>query len=456
MPNTVLADSVTSLAPGPKPGVMDMAKSIMGRREDVIVSYLKLWHTYGDVARVKAGPMTIHQFVRPEHIRHIMVSHVDNYPKGVSHDKLRIALGNGILTSDGPFWTRQRKLMQPTYTPKGVAVYADIMADATEKMLARWQNLPQDADPLAVNGEMMHLAMSIISRSMFGIDISDNYADAGDALLGILEYAASTSMSFIDPPLYVPTAKNRRFKQAISTIDEFLYGIIDERLQMPLGEDLLSLLISARDEEGNAMDRKQLRDEVLITFFAGHETTANLLTWTLVMLSRHPLVRERLHAELETVLNGRTPTLEDVSNLVYTRRVIDEALRLYAPVAVMGRDPLADDEIDGYHIPAGSLVTVTPYITHRHPEFWHNPEAFDPERFTPEEAAKRPRYAYYPFGAGPRICIGQHFALLEAVLALATIAQRFELQLVPGLRIEAQFVGTMRPNRDVLMMLQAR
>jgi cytochrome P450 len=436
--------------------MLDMAKTIAGRREDLLTSYLKLWHAYGDVVRVKAGPMIAHQFVRPEHIRHIMVTHVDNYPKGFSHDKLRLALGNGILTSDGPFWTRQRKLMQPTYTPKGVAVYADIMVDATEKMLTRWQNRPQDAGPLTVNHEMMHLAMSVISRSMFGIDISDNYAQAGDALIGILEYASSTSMSFIDPPLYVPTPKNRRFKRHLALIDEFLYGIIDERLQMPLTDDLLSLLISAKDEDGNPMDRKQLRDEVLITFFAGHETTANLLTWTWIMLSKNPLVRERLHAELESVLNGRIPTLEDLPNLVYTRRVLDETLRLYSPVGIMARDPLADDEIDGYSIPAGSIVTITPYITHRHPEFWHNPEAFDPDRFSPEEVAKRPRYAYYPFGAGSRICIGQHFALLEAVMALATTAQRFELQLVPGLRIEAEFVGTMRPNRDVLMTLQAR
>ena len=225
---------------------------------------------------------------------------------------------------------------------------------------------------------------------------------------------------------------------------------------MPPAEDLLSLLISAKDEDGQSMDRKQLRDEVLITFFAGHETTANLLTWTWVMLSKNPLVREKLHAELERVLNGRTPTLEDVPNLTYTRMVLDEALRLYSPVAIMARDPLADDEIGGFHIPAGSLVTITPYITHRHPEFWHNPEAFDPERFTPAEVAKRPRYAYYPFGAGPRICLGQHFALLEAVLALATVAHRFELQLVPGLGIQAEFVGTMRPNRSVLMEVQER
>ncbi len=445
-----------TLAPGPQASMMDMAKTILGQREDVISSYLKLWHTYGDVARIKAGPMTIHQFVRPEHVRHIMVSQVENYPKGMSHDKLRLALGNGILTSDGPFWNRQRKLMQPTYTPKGVAVYADIMVDVTEKILVGWQNRLGDGEPMAINIEMMHLAMSVISRSMFGIDIGDSYADAGDALMGILEFAASSSLSFIDPPLYVPTPKNRRFKQAVSTIDEFLYSVIDERMQMPPAEDLLSLLISAKDDEGKSMDRTQLRDEVLITFFAGHETTANLLTWTWVMLSKNPLVREKLHAELETVLNGRIPTLDDVPNLTYTRMVLDEALRLYAPVAIMARDPLADDEIDGFHIPAGSMVTITPYITHRHPEFWHNPEAFDPERFTPEEAAKRPRYAYYPFGAGSRICIGQHFAILEAVLALATIAQRFELQLVPGLEIKPEFIGTMRPNRDVMMVVEER
>ncbi len=453
----ITKNAVPTQAPGPQPSMMDIARTLMGRsREDLITSNMRMWRTYGDVARVQVGPMVIHQFVRPEHIRHIMVSNVENYPKGRSHDKLRIALGNGLLTSDGPFWNRQRKLMQPTYTPKGVAVYADIMVDATEKMLTGWQNRPKDGAPLVINDEMMRFAMTVISRSMFGVDISDNYAEAGEALLGILEYVASGSASFIDPPLFVPTNKNRRFKQALSAIDSFLYGVIDERLQLPPAQDLLSLLISAKDDEGKSMDRKQLRDEVLITFFAGHETTAALMSWTFVMLSKNPLVREKLNAEVDTVLNGRTPTLADVPNLVYTRMVLDEALRLYSPVAVMARDPLTDDEIDGYHIPAGSLVTITPYITHRHPEFWHNPEAFDPERFTPAEVAKRPRYAYYPFGAGSRVCIGQHFAQLEAILALATIAQRYELQLLPGLDIKPEFVGTMRPNGDVLMDLQER
>lgn len=453
----VTKNAKPTTAPGPQPGMMDIARTLMGRsREDVVTSNVNLWRTYGDVARVQVGPMVIHQIVRPEHIRHVMVSNMENYPKGRSHDKLRIALGNGILTSDGPFWNRQRKLMQPTYTPKGVAVYADIMVDATEKMVSGWQNRPKDGAPLVINDEMMRFAMTVISRSMFGVDISASFTEAGEALLGILEYVASGSASFIDPPLFVPTIKNRRFKQAIATIDNFLYAIIDERMQKPPAEDLLSLLISAKDDEGKSMDRKQLRDEVLITFFAGHETTAALMTWTFVMLSKNPLVREKLHAELDTVLNGRTPTLADVPNLTYTRMVLDEALRLYSPVAVMARDPLADDEIDGYHIPAGSLVTITPYITHRHPEFWHNPEAFAPERFTPEAIAKRPRYAYYPFGAGSRVCIGQHFAQLEAILALATIAQRFELQLLPGLNVQPEFVGTMRPNGDVLMALQAR
>jgi cytochrome P450 len=204
------------------------------------------------------------------------------------------------------------------------------------------------------------------------------------------------------------------------------------------------------------MNEQQLRDEVLITFFAGHETTAQLLTWTWYLLARHPEVESKLHEQLERVLGGRTPTLDDVPNLAYTRMVLDETLRLYSPVAMMARDALRDDEIAGYAIPTASMVTLTPYIAHRHPEFWEKPGTFYPEHFAPERIANRPRYAYYPFGAGPRICLGKHFALLEATLVLAEVAQRVRLQLVPGQEIDIQWSGTLRPNRAVMMNLQRR
>ena len=443
-------------APGPQQNLL--LNAIFGSKDgDAISFYMDLWREYGDLARMKMGPMVIHLVVHPDHVRHVLVERADNYPKGFSHDKLRIALGNGLLTSGGQLWKYQRRLMQPTYTPKGVAQFADIMVDSADQMLARWRARRGDPAPLVVNQEMMRLAMSVISRSMFGIDISQDFRDAGQALMDILEFAAERSMSFIDPPLYIPTPMNRRFKQALETIDSFLYGIIRERQRQEPGDDLLSLLMTARDQEtGAVMDEKQLRDEVLITFFAGHETTAQLLTWTWYLLSKAPHVEEKLHAEVDAVLNGRKPVLDDIQNLVYTRQILDETLRLYSPVAMTARDPLADDEIDGYLIPGGSMVTVAPFITHRHPEFWDNPEGFMPERFEPAEVKKRPRYAYYPFGAGPRICIGQHFALMEAVLVLAEVAQHYRLKLVPGLWVAPQFMGTLRPSRDVMMTLEER
>lgn len=443
-------------APGPDGRTMLAGMLGLGR-QDVVASYVESWRQYGDVVRFKAGPVEIHLFVRPDHVRQILVQNADNYPKGASHDKLRVALGNGILTSEGDFWKRQRKLMQPTYTPRAVGKFADIMVDATAQMIKRWESRDRIGKPMVVNQEMMRLTMSVISRSMFGIDIGESFADAGHALVEILEFTAARSMSFIDPPLFIPTPGNRHYKHALKMIDNYIYGIIRERQKQPLGDDLLSLLMAARDEEtGLAMDEKQLRDEVLITFFAGHETTAQTLTWTWYKLSKYPEVEAKLHEELDRVLGGRSPTVDDLPNLVYTRMVLDETLRLYSPVALMARDPLADDVIDGYRVPAGSLVTIAPFITHRHPEFWSNPEAYIPERFTADLVEKRPRYAYYPFGAGARICLGQHFALLEGMLVLADVAQRYRFEIAPGLHVEPEFVGTLRPSRDVLVKVVRR
>lgn len=445
------------LAPGPR-GSMLLGNVPDARRLGMVPFYLQTWRDFGDIIRLKMGPMVIHQVVRPEHVRHVLVQNAANYPKGFSHDKLRVSLGYGILTSEGDLWARQRKLMQPTYTPKAVGQYADIMVDATEKMLQRWQAQRKSSEPLVVNQEMMRLTMSVISRSMFGLDISEEFAEAGQALINILDFTAARTMAMIDPPLFIPTPANRRYKQSIHTVDSLLYKIIRQRRQQPPGDDLLWLLMNAKDEEtGQTMDEKQLRDEVLITFFAGHETTALLLTWTWYMLAGHPEVEETLHAELGQVLGGRPPALQDLSNLPYTRMVLDETLRLYSPVAIIARDPVADDEIDGYHIPAGSLMVVTPYITHRHPEYWSDPDAFDPQRFRPEEVEKRPRYAYFPFGAGARICIGMHFALLEGTLVLADVAQRYRLAALPGAKpLGTEYVGTLRPAGDLLMTLQPR
>ena len=441
------------VAPGPQ-GLPVVGSINELRRKGILDFYLDVWQAYGDVAQVQMGPMTIHQFIRPEHVQHILVRNRDNYIKGLSHDRLRVPLGQGILTAEGELWRRQRRLMSPTYTPRSVDQFAEIMIDATRQMLVRWQALPVGR-VVPINLEMMRLTMSVISRSMFTIDIGEEFAEAGQAIAFILEFAAKRTVTLIDPPLWLPTPMNRKLKKALETLDGFLYGIITQRRQQPPGDDLLSILMHARDEEtGEAMSDKQLRDEVLITFFAGHETTAQLLTWTWYLLAEHPDVDKRYQDELAKVLGGRSPALEKVPALTYTRMIIDETLRLYSPVAMMARDAVEADEIDGYLIPAGSMVTLTPYITHRHPEFWDRPQAFYPEHFAPERVDARPRYAYFPFGAGPRICLGKHFALLEAALVLGEVGQRYRPRLVPGQEIGLRWSGTLRPDRDVLMTLE--
>ena len=450
-----MSQTNAKLAPGPK-GLPLIGSIGTLRAKGPFDFWFDLWQEYGDVARARMGPQILMQFVRPEHVQYILVKNKDNYVKGLSHDTLRIPLGTGILTAEGDLWRRQRQLMSPTYTPRAVQRFAGIMLDATAKMLARWREVPAGS-PVAINLEMMRLAMSVISRSIFTVDIGEDFTEAGQALTQILDFASQRSISLLTLPLSVPTPGNRRLNRALATIDEFLYGIIATRRQKPPGDDLLSLLMEMRDEEtGEGMSEKQLRDEVLITFFAGHETTAQLLTWVWYLLSEHPMAEERFHAELEERLGGRTPRADDVEGLGYTRMVMDETLRLYSPVAIMARDALLDDEVGGYEVPAGTIVTLSPYMTHRHPEFWERPLEFYPDHFAPEQVETRPRYAYYPFGAGQRTCLGKHFALLEAALVLAEVGQRYRPRLVPGQEIKPHWSGTLRPDRAIMMVLEQR
>lgn len=441
----------------PGPSGMPLLGNILElRSKGLLQFYQDAWRAYGDVAHFQMGPITSYQFIRPEHVQHILVKNQANYIKAFSHEKLRVPLGMGILTNEGEPWRQQRRLMAPSFTPRAVDQYAELMLAETDRMLERWWARP-DGEPLAINLEMMRLAMSIISRSMFGIDIGEEFASAGQALTFILEFANKRTISLVDPPLFLPTPLNRGLKRALNTLDAFLYGIISERRRKPAGDDLLSLLMHARDPEtGQTMSDQQLRDEMLIIFFAGHETTATLLTWTWVLLAQHPEEEEALHDELQRVLGGRSPTLADLDALPYSRMILDEALRLYPPVAITARDAVEDDEFDGYRIQAGAMVSLNPFLTHRHSEFWERPEAFYPQHFTAERVKARPRYAYFPFGAGPRICLGKHFALLEAILALSEVAQRTRLRLVPGQRIEPIWSGTLRPAGNLLMTFEAR
>ncbi|MCU0507287.1 MAG: cytochrome P450 [Anaerolineae bacterium] len=452
---TVDAPAPVALPAGPA-GLPVIGNLLQMQRHGMLDFYRKLWEDCGDIATASIGPMKFLMVTRPEHIQHVLVKNAHKYTKGLSHDKLRLAIGNGILTLEGDVWSRQRKLMQPTFTPRGIKPFADIMIDETQGLIERWNALPQNAQ-IDISQEMQRVTMKVISRSMFGLDMDRDFKGASEALVALLEYTSASSTGLIDIPLFVPTPTNRRLKEAKRELRDFLMGIIKKRREEGLQEDLLSMLMTAKDADtGEFMTDEQLHDEALIIFFAGHETTASLLTWTSYLMSNNFVVERKLHRELAEVLGGRGPRLEDIPNLPYTRMVLDEALRLYSPVPIVARDLQEDDELAGYQIPKGTLAVVALYNTHRHPEFWERPLEFYPEHFAPEAVEKRPRYAYAPFGAGPRICIGLHFAQMEAVLILADIAQRFRLRLARPHDGSVRYVGVTRPSTPILMTVEKR
>jgi cytochrome P450 len=305
---------------------------------------------------------------------------------------------------------------------------------------------------------MMRLTLKIVSVALFSTDISADADRLGQAVRETFEHVSYRMNHAFSLPESVPTRRNRRFKQSLRLLDEMVFGLINRRRRT--GEDkgdLLAMLLAARDEDtGEGMSNQQLRDEVMTLILAGHETTGAALSWTWYLLSQNPEARSKLQAELDNELNGRTPAFEDLDRLAYNRMVFAESMRLYPPAWGLPREAIGDDTLGGHHIPARSLVNLSQWVTHRHPDFWEKPEQFDPERFTPERSEGRPRFAYFPFGAGARQCIGNNFALMEAQLALATLAQRFTLDLVPGHPVEPDPTFTLRARHGMMMRIKER
>jgi cytochrome P450 len=333
--------------------------------------------------------------------------------------------------------------------------YATLMTEAADAMVERWWTHPQASEPVEIASEMMSLTLGIVGQALFSLDLAHDVSTVGQAvttlvkLLGDYVYAPF-------PPLSVPTPRNRHMRAAIHELDAVVSGIIKERrANYADSGDLLSMLLLARDlDSGEGMSDHQVRDEVMTVLLAGHETTANALTWTWYLLSQHPKIEGRMHAELATVLGGELPTIEHLPHLTYTAMALQVALRLYPPIWVLSRQALADDELGGCTVSQGSMVILSPYATHRHPAFWEQPEVFDPERFTPERVAARPHFAHFPFGGGPRQCIGSSFAIMEAQLILATVAQRYRLRLVSGHPVVPEAKLTLRPRYGMPMTLE--
>jgi cytochrome P450 len=396
----------------------------------------------------------------PGAIRHVLLDNAGNYTKSeLSRRLLEPGIGRGLLTSEGETWRRHRRIMAPAFDHRSVVGYAPIMTEVTLGLLAKWDALP-DASEVDAAAAMMHATLHIISRAMFSSD-SDEIVDVVES--GVARYQTTVRPRLLDllqfPQWLTNLLSPPRTAGIFDEFDKSVDRLLTARGREPDAEpkDLLARLIAARDNEtGGGMTAKEVRDQVVTIFMAGHETTAQALAWTWYLLSQHPAAEAKLHDELTSVLGGRTPRHEDLTDLPYTRMVIEESMRLYPPAHTMARQPIVADEVLGQRIPAGAAVLIVPWLLHRKPSLWDNPGRFEPERFSAERAAARPRFSYIPFGAGPRICIGATFAMAEAMLILATIAQRYRLNLKPGHPVEPQGLITLRPRYGLRMILERR
>ncbi|MBS1806935.1 MAG: cytochrome P450 [Acidobacteria bacterium] len=410
---------------------------------------------FGDIVSARFLYVPCFFIYHPDHIEQVLVTQQRNFIKSVSLQTpfMRRLIGNGLLSSEGEFWKRQRRLAQPAFHRERINTYSQTMTAYTERMLASWQT----GETRDIHEDMMQLTLEIVAKTLFDADVTDTAREVGQLLSVIVEpFSYQASFKWIlDNRL--PTPMNRRFHRTAQRLDEIVFGIINERRASKVDRgDLLSMLLAALDEDGSQMTDQQLRDEAMTLFLAGHETTALTMSWTWYLLAQHPEVEAKLRAEIESVLGERTPTMADLPALKYADQIIKESMRLYPPAYAMGRQALQEFELGGYRIPAKSQIFFFQYVTHRDPRFFDEPEQFKPERWTEEFVRQLPRYAYFPFGGGPRLCIGNSFAMMETVLILVAIAQKFSLKLAPGQAITPIPGITLRPENGIKMILEKR
>lgn len=451
------SESQKSIVDGPK------SRPIIGfipeMRKDPLRFLTEVALKFPRLAQFKIGGQKIFLVSDPEYVRHILLDNFKNYEKLFAYDKLYPIFGKGLLTSNGDFWKRQRKLTQPAFHRERLQGFAKAMSDRTEAMLKRWESFASEKKCFELGDETRTITMDIVTKTMFGIDSSQASKMVAEAIEIILAFTYDQVFSTFGPlKNLLPTQRNRKFKQACTTMHNLIYSIIAERRKLNVDTgDLLSMYMQTADEEtGEKMNDAQLKDEVMTIFFAGHETTAHTVSWVCSMLSKHPHVARKVDDELKRVLNDRTPTLEDLSQLTYLKMVIEETMRVLPVSWVMTRTAVADDTLGGHHIPAGATLFISEYVMHRLPQFWHNPEGFDPERFAPENKEKHQKFTYLPFGQGPRTCIGAGFAMMETQIILAMMLQKFHVDLVPGHPIELEPVMTLRPKNGVMVSLRKK
>jgi cytochrome P450 len=443
-----------SRPPGPK------GKPIIGNllefRRDPLGFLTRVARQYGDVVYIRFGTERVFLINNPDYIRDIFVTHHRNFTKSRGLEVAKRFLGEGLLTSEGEFHRRQRRLIQPAFHHKRIAAYAEIMVSQTERAIQRWQH----GQRLDISREMMRLSLAIAGKALFDADVESEADQVGQTLTEMMKlFNATVTLPFVGLIEKLPISSARRFRQARDQLDSIIYRIINERRAEGRDHgDLLSMLLGALDEEGDGtgMTDKQVRDEAMTLFLAGHETTANALTWTWYLLSENREVEAKLHHHVDSALGGVPPTFDDLPKLRYIEMVVAEAMRIYPPVWLIGRRAVNDYRVGDYVIPAKSIILMSPYLMHRDERYFADPLRFDPERWLPELERERPQFSYFPFGGGPRVCIGEPFAWAEAVLVIATIARRWKLRLTPGHRVEPLPLITLRPKGGMPMVTQLR
>lgn len=438
----------SKIAPGPRGDLL--TGNLRAFRRDVLGLMLKSSREYGGVVRFRIGPFVVHLLNHPDHVEHVLQSHARNYDKATrSSAKIRLISGDSLLTSNGDVWQRQRRLMQPSFHRQRIAGLASQMTALTSEMLQGWDAHVATGQPLDLASEMMRLTYTIVGKTLLGAEVGGDLSGVEHAMEVVLTHTFQSWGNILDLPTSIPTPRNIRFRRAMQLLDQIVYRIIAEhRSAKSAKSDLLSMLLDVRDEQtGEGLTDLELRNEAITFLLAGHETTANALSWTFYLLSQNPEVERELRAELAAALGGRAPAIENLPQLKFTTMVIQEAMRLYPPIWVIERRAIADDVIGGFHIPAGSSIVISPYVLHRNENFWPDAERFDPTRFS-----SKPR-GYIPFGSGPRFCIGAEFAMMEARLIVPMVMQAFHLELAPG-HSAAPLPGiTLRPKKGLQMIL---
>jgi cytochrome P450 len=439
--------------PGPPRGLFSTFIYRPGR--DPLVYFTNLKRTYGDIVLVRMGGERVYLVSDPALVRDVLVTHQRNFTKGRGLQRAKRLLGEGLLTSEGAVHVRQRRLMQPAFHRDRIASYASVMTDYASRMRDSWH----DGMTLDASQEMMRLTLAIVGKTLFDKDVQSQAREVGSALTDVMRSFWIQMLPFYDVLERLPIAALRRSREARARLDAIIYGIIAERRQSHEDHgDLLSMLLSAQDEEGDGrgMTDKQVRDEAMTIFLAGHETTANALSWTWYLLSGAPEVEAKLHEEIDRVLQGRLPTFADLPSLTFAEKVVTESMRLYPPAWIIGRRAIDDYPLGHFVAPRRAIIIISPYILHRDARYYAEPDRFNPDRWTAEFKASLPPFSYVPFGGGARRCIGDSFAWMELVLVLTTVAQRWKLTVVPGHPVAPQAVITLRMKHGLKMTVHAR